>query len=157
MALRKKGVLRQADKRSRTMEVIKPLGGEDTEEVVEVPILGSVAAGIPILSEENYEGKVSLHKSMVKKNKSYFAVKVKGDSMLGAGIFSGDMAIIEKTEAVRNGEIAVIVVDDDSYTIKRFYRERFRVKLQSENPDYPPIYSQNVRILGRLARLYRAY
>ncbi|MDR1446200.1 MAG: transcriptional repressor LexA [Treponema sp.] len=156
-ALKKKGFLRQAGKRSRTIELIRPQGSEDPNGVVEIPILGTVAAGLPILSEENFEGTITLHRSMLKKGRSYFAMKVRGESMIGAGINSGDIAIIEKTEFVRNGEIAMVVVDDDAITLKRYYKERFRVTLLAENPEFGPTYSQNVRVIGRLAQLYRSY
>ncbi|MDR2303593.1 MAG: transcriptional repressor LexA [Treponema sp.] len=156
-ALKKKGFLRQMDKRSRTMELIKPSGSEDPNGVVEIPILGTVAAGLPILSEENFEGTITFHRSMLKKGRTYFAMKVRGESMIGAGINSGDIAIIEKTEFVRNGEIAMVVVDDDAITLKRYYKERFRVMLLAENPAFGPTYSQNVRVIGRLVRIYRTY
>jgi repressor LexA len=94
---------------------------------------------------------------MLKKNRTYFAMKVRGESMIGAGINSGDIAIIEKTEFVRNGEIAMVVVDDDAVTLKRYYKERFRVMLLAENPAFGPTYSQNVRVIGRLARIFRSY
>ncbi|MDR2608225.1 MAG: transcriptional repressor LexA [Treponema sp.] len=156
-ALKKKGFLRQADRRSRTIELIRPQGSEDPNGVVEIPILGTVAAGVPILSEENFEGTITFHRSTLKKGRSYFAMKVRGESMIGAGINSGDIAIIEKTEFVRNGEIAMVVVDDDAITLKRYYKERFRVVLLAENPGFGPTYSQNVRVIGRLARIYRSY
>jgi len=154
-ALKKKGRIRQVDKRPRTME----LTGERLEDnsiLVEIPILGSVAAGLPLLAEENFDGNVVLHRSMLRKNKKYFALKVKGDSMSGAGILEGDMAIIEKQNTVGNGEIAVAVIDD-AVTLKRFYRENTRIKLQAENPAYQPIYSQDVKILGRLSSIIRYY
>jgi repressor LexA len=157
IALRKKGFLRQTDKRSRTMELIRPQGSEDPNGVIEIPILGTVAAGLPILSEENFEGTITFHRSMLKKGRTYFAMKVRGESMIGAGINSGDIAIIEKTEFVRNGEIAMVVVDDDAITLKRYYKERFRVVLLAENSAFGPTYSQNVRVIGRLVRIYRSY
>jgi repressor LexA len=152
-ALRKKGCLKQADNRCRTMELVgnNGLGG-----CVEIPLLGTVAAGHPILSEENWDGAITMHQSMLKKNKRYFALKVRGDSMSGAGIMDGDTAVIEKQHTVRNGEIGVAVVDE-AVTLKRIYRESTRIRLQPENPAYKPIYSQNVRILGRLARVIRSY
>jgi repressor LexA len=152
-ALKKKGSLRQEDKRSRTMEVV---GARERNRMVEVPLLGTVAAGIPILAEGNREGTVMIHESMTKKNRKYFALKVRGDSMSGAGIMDGDTAIIEKANVLHNGEIAVAVIDE-AVTLKRFFKESTRVKLQAENPAYPPIYSQNVRILGRLAHIIRSY
>jgi len=154
-ALKKKGHIRQADKRPRTMELTSARL-EDNSWLVEVPILGSVAAGAPLLAEENFDGNIVLHRSMLKKNKKYFALKVKGDSMSGAGILEGDMAIIEKQNTARNGEIAVAVIDE-AVTLKRFYKESTRVKLQAENPAYKPIYSQDVKILGRLSGIIRSY
>ena len=128
----------------------------DNEKLMEIPLLGSVAAGLPLLSEENYDGNIILHRSMLKKNKKYFALKVKGDSMSGIGILEGDTAIIEKQNTVRNGEIAVAVIDE-AVTLKRFYKESSRIKLQAENPAYKPIYSQDVKILGRLFTIIRSY
>jgi repressor LexA len=151
-ALKKKGCLRQTDKRSRTMELVKT----DGDGIVEIPLLGTVAAGQPILAEENWDGSIAMHGSMLKKNRKYFALKVRGDSMSGAGIMDGDTAVIEKQNTARNGEIAVAVVDE-AVALKRFFKESTRVRLQSENPAYPPIYSQHVKILGRLARIVRFY
>jgi repressor LexA len=153
-ALRKKGHLRQADKRPRTMGLTH--SRPEDADLTEIPLLGTVAAGVPILAEENFDGNILLHRSMLRKNKKYFALKVKGDSMSGAGILEGDTAIIEKQNAVRNGEIAVAVIDE-AVTLKRFYRESSRVKLQAENPAYKPIYSQDVKILGRLFTIIRSY
>ena len=154
-ALRKKGFLKQADKRPRTMGLTHAVH-ENTPELAEVPLLGSVAAGAPILAEENFDGNIILHRSMLRKNKKYFALKVKGDSMSGAGILEGDIAIIEKHHSVDNGEIAVAVIDE-AVTLKRFYRESTRVRLQAENPAYKPIYSHDVKILGRLFTIIRSY
>jgi len=154
-ALRKKGFLKQADKRPRTMGLTHAIH-ENTPELAEVPLLGSVAAGAPILAEENFDGNIILHRSMLRKNKKYFALKVRGDSMSGAGILEGDIAIIEKHHSVDNGEIAVAVIDE-AVTLKRFYRESTRVRLQAENPAYKPIYSHDVKILGRLFTIIRSY
>ncbi|MDR0623499.1 MAG: transcriptional repressor LexA [Treponema sp.] len=156
IALKKKGVLKQTDKRSRTMELVKNDDEWGPAGFAEIPILGTVAAGQPILSEENWDGTIKLHQSLLKKNNSYFALKVRGDSMSGAGIMDGDTAIIEKQHTVRNGEIAVAVVDD-AVTLKRFYKESARIRLQPENPAYSPIYTRNVRVLGRLAQIMRFY
>jgi repressor LexA len=124
--------------------------------LTDVPIVGTVAAGVPILSEENREGTLTLHRSLLKKTGVFFAVKVRGDSMSGVGIMDGDIAVIEKQDIVRNGEIAVAVIDD-AVTLKRFYRENTRIRLQAENPAYKPIYCQEVRIVGRLSRIIRYY
>ena len=155
-ALKKKNYLRQDSKRSRVIELIDHLDNTGFSSLAKIPIVGTVAAGIPILSEENYEGTITMDKSLLKKNNVYFAVRVRGDSMSGVGIIDGDMAIIEKQDIVRNGEIAVAVIDD-AVTLKRFYREKTRIKLQSENPSFKPIYCQDVRILGRLFQIIRNY
>jgi repressor LexA len=155
-ALKRKGSLKQTDKRSRTMELVKRGDEEGPESLVQIPLLGTVAAGLPILSEENWDGTITLHRSMLKKSKKYFALKIRGDSMSGAGIMDGDTAVIEKQTTVRNGEIAVALVDE-AVTLKRFYKESTRIRLQPENSAYKPIYCQNVRVLGRLARIIRFY
>ena len=154
-ALRKKGLLKQGDKKPRTMELIR--SEEEKEDVIEIPILGTVAAGRPILSEENIDGAIRLHRSMIKKDRQYFALKVRGDSMEGAGIMDGDTAVIEQQNVVKNGEIAVVMMED-AVTLKTFYRESNRVRLQPENSKYNPIYcSGDLRILGKLAHIVRSY
>jgi repressor LexA len=156
-ALRKKQILRLGDKRSRTIEIIKDETVPAIEPVSEVPLLGTVAAGRPILSEENKEGAVPIHRSLLKKNARYFALKVRGDSMIGAGIVDGDIAVIEKQETAENRESVVAQVDDEAVTLKRFFKEANRVRLEPENTNYKPIYTQHARILGRLAHIIRSY
>jgi len=156
-ALKKKGYLRLEDKRSRTIEVVQDSAGqEELEEILQIPILGTVAAGKPILAEENWEGTLPLPASMVKKQGTYFALNVRGDSMIEAGIMDGDVAIIEKRETAHNGEIVVAVVDD-AVTLKRFFKESNRIRLQPENSAYSPIYCQDVRVLGKLSCIIRSY
>jgi len=155
-ALKKKGVIRQTGKCSRTMKLVKRAEDEVDENCKKIPILGAVAAGQPILSEENWDGYITMHQSMLKKNKNYFALRVKGDSMTGIGIMDNDTAIIEKQNVCKNRDIVVAVIDD-AVTLKRFFRETTRIKLQAENPAYKPIYCQNVRILGRLVQIVRCY
>ncbi|MDR2760119.1 MAG: transcriptional repressor LexA [Spirochaetaceae bacterium] len=155
-AMKKKGWLRNGDKRSRTIELTHREEEDPLENLVEIPFLGTVAAGQPILAEEYRDGTIIMHRSHLKKNRDYFALRVKGDSMEGAGIMDGDTAIIEKTETARNGEIVVALLDDAA-TLKRFYKESARILLQPENPKYPPIYTQDARILGRLAYTIRSY
>jgi repressor LexA len=156
-ALKKKHLIRQADKRSRTMELVRD---EDMRNgFLEVSILGTVAAGKPILSEENKDGSIKLDRSMVRKNEDYFALRVRGDSMEGVGIMDGDVAVIEKHATVKNGEIAVVMLDEAA-TLKTFYREKARIRLQPENSKYSPIYcsrDEDVRILGRVVHVIRTY
>ena len=153
-ALKKKGLLKQGDKKSRTIELVK---SDDDSEFKEIPVLGTVAAGRPILAEENREGFIRLPKTLLKKSSDYFALRVRGDSMTGVGIMEGDIAIIEQRNVAQNGEIAVILLDDAA-TLKTYYRESARIRLQPENPNYSPIYcSQDIRVLGRLAHIMRSY
>jgi len=154
-ALKKKGQIKYEDKRPRTLELTNSKK-EDHSSVIDVPLLGSVAAGIPLMAEENFERNIPIHSSFLKKNKKYFALRVKGDSMSGAGILDGDLAIIEKQNVVHNGEIAVAVLDD-AVTLKRFYKESSRIRLQPENPAYKAKYSKDVKILGRLSGVIRNY
>ena len=119
-------------------------------------MLGTVAAGRPLFCDENFEGDVALPEDMVNSGYKYFALHVRGTSMINAGILDGDLAIIKQTNTANNGEIVVAIIDD-SVTLKRFFKEASRVKLQAENPDFKPIYSQDVRILGTLSNIVRAY
>lgn len=153
-ALAKKGVIRCDNHRSRAIEVVEEERSSESA-VVEVPLLGTVAAGRPLLVEENYEGTVAVPAQLLRRRR-YFALHVQGDSMVGAGIMDGDIAVISQQPTAENGDIVVAMVDD-AVTLKRFYRETNRVQLKSENPAYPPIYTQDVRILGKLAHLMRAY
>ena len=155
-ALRKKGQLKHEEKRPRTLELTNSKK-EDHSSIIDVPLLGSVAAGVPLMAEENFEKNIPIHSSFLKKNKKYFALRVKGDSMSGAGILDGDLAIIEKQSVVHNGEIVVAFLDD-RVTLKRFFNEGARIKLQPENPAYrAKHYNKDVKILGRLSAVIRPY
>ena len=153
-ALEKKGRIKCNFNRSRAIEVLE--GVEKENEFVNVPLLGNVAAGIPLFAEENFERIIKIPAENLKKGK-YFALKVKGDSMQDAGILDGDTAIFLQKPIASNGDIIVAMVNDEAVTLKRFYREKNRVKLKAENPVYPPIYTQNVKILGRLEYIVRNY
>jgi repressor LexA len=154
-ALEKKEWIRCDTNRSRAIEVLGSSDGPGDDPVVSVPLFGTVAAGTPLLAEENYEGSVSVPRSLLG-TKRYFAVNVHGDSMIGAGIMDGDTAIIAQQPVAENGEIVVAMVEE-AVTLKRFYREHNRIQLKSENPAYPPIYTREARILGKLAHIVRSY
>jgi repressor LexA len=156
-ALKKKNRIKTNDKHFRTIELIKDIEETNNDSMRKIPLLGTVAAGRPILAEENLDGTITVHTSMLKRNGEYFALTVRGDSMKGAGIMDGDTAIIEKQPTVQNGEIAVVQMDD-AVTLKTFYRESARIRVQPENPNYSPLYvSQDLRILGRLSHIIRFY
>jgi repressor LexA len=154
-ALEKKERIRCDTNRSRAIEILGDTNRDEEHSVTEVPLLGLVAAGMPLLAEENHDGFVPVPKALLG-NKRYFAVNVSGDSMIGAGIMDGDIAIIAQQPVAENGAIVVAMVDE-AVTLKRFYKEHNRVQLKSENPAYPPIYTRDARILGTLAHIVRSY
>lgn len=153
-ALEKKRVIRCDLNRSRAIEITD--GESDDEGVLDIPILGNVAAGVPIFSEENYEGSIKIPQGGLPSGQ-HFAVRIKGDSMRDAGILDGDLAIIQHRQVANNGQIVVAMINDEGVTLKRFYKEKNRIKLEAENPAYPPIYTQNARILGKLSTIIRRY
>jgi repressor LexA len=154
-ALEKKGWLNSTLSKFRTLELVDEAAATQEASVQRIRILGNVAAGNPIFAEENYNGDIDVPARMLGKGE-YFALSVKGDSMKDAGILDGDIAIINRQSVAENGQIVVALLDD-SATLKKFYKERNRVKLKSENADYPPIYATDVRILGKLSCVIRQY
>jgi repressor LexA len=152
-ALEKKERIRVGEGRSRAIEIV---GTErQARRISEVPLLGAVAAGKPIFAEENFRGTIQVPVEMTRSG-SCFALTVRGDSMRDAGIFNGDLAIIEERPTAENGEIVVAMIDD-AVTLKRFYNENNRIKLIAENPAYSPIFTQDARIIGRLRGIIRNY
>ena len=154
LALQKKGYLSQAQKRSRSIKVLPDTQNQPF--VGKVPLLGTVAAGKPLLSQENLDGYVNLTEPFVRPGKSYFALRVRGQSMINAGILEGDLAVIEQASTAVDGQIIVAVIDD-AITLKRYYKEADRVRLQPENPDFQPIYCNELRIVGILSNIVRTY
>ena len=126
--------------------------GEKT--VLQVPVVGRVAAGQPILAEQHIEGYIPF--SPPNGGYEYFALNVRGESMKMAGILDGDIVVAQKTPVVRDGEIAVALLGEEA-TVKTFYREEGRIRLQPENPEYEPIYAQDVMILGKVVAVIRYY
>jgi len=153
-ALEKKGQIECGPGRSRAIRVLGQDGAR--AEVRQVPMLGAVAAGRPLFAEENFEGAVPVPASMLGTEGRFFALRVKGDSMRGAGILSGDVAIIRHQVTAESGEIVVAMVGE-AVTLKRLFMEKNRVQLRAENESFPPIYTQDARILGRLACIVRQY
>jgi len=153
-ALEKKGLIACDNNRSRAIEIIET-PADSNNNLVQVPLLGHVAAGMPLFAEENFEGNISMS-AMLVGNGKVFALRVEGESMIGAGIMDGDIAVFSQQAQVENGQIVVAMVDE-AVTLKRFYKEKNRVRLQAENPAYPPMYTADVRILGRLVTIIRSY
>ena len=159
-ALEKKNRVRSDINRPRTLEVLPDEGDtppmDEDDGFLKIPVLGRVAAGLPLFAEENLDGYLQIHIDDLKPGE-YFALGVQGDSMQDVGILDGDTGIFLHKNTAENGDIVVALLDEEAVTLKRFYREKNRIKLKAENPVYPPIYSQNVRILGRLKRIIRHY
>ncbi len=132
---------------------IRVLG--QAENVTSVPLLGTVTAGMPILAVEQIEGYIA-YNGRVSRDNSLFALKVRGESMLWAGILDGDIVIAEKTPTAMNGEIVVAMIEDEA-TVKRFYKENGHFRLQPENDAFEPIITNEVIILGKVIALYRYY
>lgn len=132
---------------------IRVLG--QAENVTSVPLLGTVTAGMPILAVEQIEGYIA-YNGRVSKDNSLFALKVRGESMLWAGILDGDIVVVEKTPTAANGEIVVAMIEDEA-TVKRFYKEDGHFRLQPENDAFEPIITNEVIILGKVVAVYRYY
>ena len=123
--------------------------------IIEVPLLGGVAAGNPIEAIENPNEFFNLPANLVPQNTEVFTLKVHGNSMINAGIFNDDIVIVKKEKTANNGEIVVAMTDDNEVTLKRFYKEKDYIRLQPENDELEPIILNNVTILGKAIGLYR--
>ena len=154
--LEKKGLIRRDSTKPRTIEILKePIV---PKEMVNIPILGKVTAGTPILAVENIEDTFPISLNFIPSNKDLFMLKISGESMIDAGILDGDLAIIEKTNTAKNGEIVVALIDNE-VTLKRFFKEDKHIRLQPENKNMDPIILQDdsVSIVGKLAGIFRRY
>lgn len=151
IALEKAGYIERDPMLKRSIRVLGPAADDTTK----VPLVGTVTAGSPILAVEQIEGYVP-YTGSVSRDKSLFALRVKGESMINAGILDGDIIIIEKTPVANNGEIVVALIDDEA-TVKRFYKENGHFRLQPENDTMSPIIVDEVIILGKLKSLIRNY
>ncbi|MDH4157012.1 MAG: transcriptional repressor LexA [candidate division Zixibacteria bacterium] len=152
-ALIKKGYLKKNEYLARGLELVRPL----ISGVGRVPLVGTVPAGMPIDAVENIEGEIALDLSFLPKNDS-FALRVVGDSMKNAGIFDGDIVLVQKQSVARKGDIVVAIIGDEA-TVKRYYPEGKRIRLQPENEDMGPIMvsrrSGEFRIAGKVVGLLR--
>mgnify|MGYP000152225749 FL=1 len=150
-ALEQAGYIQRDPLKKRTIRI---LGREDNV-VTNVPIVGTVTAGAPILAFEQIEGTVA-YSGHTSSDKTLFALKVRGESMIQAGILDGDLVIAEKTPVARNGEIVVAMIEDEA-TVKTFYKENGHFRLQPENDTYEPIIVNEVSILGKVVAVIRYY
>lgn len=151
--LEEKGYIRRDPTKPRTIEIIDDCFNLTRREVVNVPLLGTVAAGVPLLAEENIENYYPIPVELLP-NADTFMLNVKGNSMINAGIFDGDQLIVERCSTAYDGEIVVALVDD-SATVKRFYKEDGYYRLQPENNEMEPILVDHLEILGKVIGLFR--
>ncbi len=156
--LERAGLLRRDPTKPRALELIgREAAAPDPAAIdaVRLPLVGEIAAGGPLLAEQNVEDYLALPKS----TKGDFLLRVRGDSMIGAGIFDGDLVIVRQSAEARNGEIVVALAGDDESadeaTVKTFYREAGRIRLQPENDALQPIYANYVQIVGRVVGVFR--
>lgn len=165
-SLEEKGYIHRDSNKPRTIEVVEerndnpnvPLAdvNQDLNKgTISLPLVGRVAAGVPILAEQNVEDTFTLPTSVVG-DASSFILKVRGSSMINVGIFDGDYIVVKEQHDAHDGEIIVALIDD-SATVKTFYREKEHIRLQPENDLMEPIYVKNPKILGRVTALIRSF
>ena len=153
--LEKNGYIRRDPTKPRAIEIVDDTFQLTRRELVNVPILGKVAAGQPLLADNNINGYFPIPPEYVH-NAQTFMLTVRGESMINAGIFDGDLILVEQTSVARNGDIVVALIDD-SATVKTFYKEDHYIRLQPENDTMDPIIVQDCMIMGKIIGLYRQF
>jgi repressor LexA len=153
--LERLGLIKRDPSKSRTVQLVQDAEvDQKRRNAVSVPIIGSVAAGAPILAEQNIEDHLLLSPEHARDG--YFLLRVRGDSMINAGIFDGDLVLVRPQHEASNGSIVVAMIDGDA-TVKRFERSNGHVKLIAENPAYEPIVTTNVNLVGVVRGVIRLY
>lgn len=153
--LETKGYIRKSSGKSRAL-CLENNGQNETGRMQRVPILGRVTAGQPILAVENYDGYVDFPSSMTHDKTNLFALRVMGESMIEAGILDGDIVVVESKRFADDGEIVVAMIDDEA-TVKKFYRDNGRIRLQPANCTMEPIFAREVTVLGKVIANFRFY
>ena len=153
--LEKNGYIRRDTTKPRAIEITDDEFNLTRREMAQVPIIGQVAAGMPILATENIEDYFPVASNFMPKKES-FMLRVKGDSMINAGIFNRDLVLVERDEDAKNGDLVVAMVDD-SATVKTFYKEDGHIRLQPENDDYDPIIVPDCKVIGKVFGVFRFY
>ena len=152
--LETRGFLRRSPNQPRAIEVLTPGSDLDQKDsILQVPIIGRVAAGMPLLAEENLEGSFPMPAEFFSKG-PLFLLRIRGESMKEAGILDGDYALVRQQPQVDNGNIAVVLMDNDA-TLKYFYQEEKYIRLEPANPDYQPIITDTIRVLGKVVGIMR--
>lgn len=165
--LEQKGYIRRDPTKPRAIEILgesntavneaQAVYSEMYNDVINIPVIGKVTAGIPITAVENVEEFFPLPASVATANEQVFMLRVEGDSMINAGILNGDLVIVKKQFTAENGEIVVAMTEDSEATVKRFYKESDHFRLQPENDALLPILLTQVSILGKVIGVYRTY
>ncbi|MCY3773675.1 MAG: transcriptional repressor LexA [Gemmatimonadetes bacterium] len=155
-AIEKKGHIRRDPMKPRAIEIMgsRNISAPGTGDVVQVPVLGRVAAGLPILAEENIEEYMTFPVSMVKQGGNIFALEVHGDSMVEDGIMDGDYVLVREQPGAEPGETVVAMLDDEA-TVKKFYRRNNRFELVPAHPTMKPIIADEVSIVGKVVGVFR--
>ena len=154
--LEKKGIIRKDNSKNRAIELLVDNEyAKNDERVVEVPLLGKITAGSPIEAIETPDEYFTLPSYLLPKGKEVFTLNVSGESMINAGIFDGDVVIVERRNTAHNGDIVVAMTDENEVTLKTFYKENGHFRLQPQNDTMAPIILDNVTILGKAIGLYR--
>ena len=163
-ALEERGYIKKLNNRARAIEIIKTVNLIDTEsgknknKIISIPILGKIAAGLPIEAISDNTNYIELPETLLKKGE-YFILNVEGDSMIEAGIFDGDQVVIRKANDANNGEIVVALIDNNEATLKRIFKRGQQVALQPENSNYKTVIygPDRIQIQGALKHLIRSY
>lgn len=153
-ALEKKGAIRRDPSKTRSIEILDDSFTESRKNIISVPIVGTVTAGLPILAVENLDGYFPLPNDYVSDYDNCFMLKVKGESMINAGIFNGDLILVRQQNTADNGDYVVALIGD-TVTVKTFYKENGHFRLQPENDTFTPIIVDVCQILGKVVGLYR--
>ena len=153
-SLEKNGYIRRDPTKPRAIEIVDDTFGLTRREMVNIPMVGTVAAGEPLLAVENVNDYFPVPSHMLPTNAQLFMLTVRGESMINVGIFNGDQLIVQQQETAHNGDIVVALVDD-SATVKTFYKENGHIRLQPENDTMDPIIVDNCIILGKVIGLMR--
>ncbi len=153
--LEKNGYIRRDPTKPRAIEILDDTTYLSKKEIVNIPVVGQVTAGKPILAVENIEDTFPLLAHLLP-NGDVFMLSVKGDSMIEAGIFDGDYVIVKQQSYADNGDIVVALIDDEA-TVKAFYKEKDHIRLQPRNPYMAPIIVDNVIILGKVVGVFRIF
>ncbi|HKL74504.1 MAG TPA: transcriptional repressor LexA [Halanaerobiales bacterium] len=159
--LEKLNYIRRDPSKPRAIEILyknnKNQENKLEKDMLYIPMVGKVTAGVPVLAEENIDDYFPVPAGYLKNSKKdFFMLEVRGDSMIDAGIHDGDLVIAQKQNHAENGEIVIGLIEDEA-TVKTYYKEKDHIKLQPENDSYEPILGKNIKVLGKVVGLYRKF